>query len=211
MSVVLSLVQCVASRVSSVSRQRKTQRLQDLIQDGASVLVVGITDPKYSSTSNQIELALATRAVVTGLFYPALKGLGERVPFPLVRGSGLQLPFRDGAFDYVFSNAVIEHVGDSDAQQLFVDESLRVARQGVVHTTPNRWHPVETHTRTLGLHWLPRRYHKRIFGDRTRYKWHDTDRLISGSEFRRLLGPGSTVQGWPAAMPLTYTGWQRLR
>ena len=64
------------------------------------------------------------------------------------------MPFADGEFDIVFSNAVIEHVGGREQQRRFVEESLRVARRAFV-TTPNRWFPVEVHTRLPLVHWLP--------------------------------------------------------
>ena len=54
----------------------------------------------------------------------------------------------------MFSNAVIEHVGGRAEQRRFVDESLRVAPRAFV-TTPNRWFPVEVHTRLPLVHWLP--------------------------------------------------------
>ncbi len=60
----------------------------------------------------------------------------------------------DGEFDIVFSNAVIEHVGDRERQRLFVAEALRVGRR-VFITTPNRGFPVELHTRLPFVHWLP--------------------------------------------------------
>src|ERR1019366_4814761 len=43
-----------------------------------------------------------------------------------VAGDGRTLPFRDEAFDVVFSNSVIEHVGDAPAQRRFAREVARV-------------------------------------------------------------------------------------
>ena len=71
-----------------------------------------------------------------------------------VQGDACALPFADGAFDVVHSNAVIEHVGGRDRQEAFVREALRVGRR-VFLTTPNRWFPIEVHTRLPLVHWLP--------------------------------------------------------
>jgi ubiquinone/menaquinone biosynthesis C-methylase UbiE len=70
---------------------------------------------------------------------------------------GLQLPFRDGAFDVVHSSAVLEHVGSIQNQIAFVQECCRVACKWVFLTTPNRWFPVEFHTLLPLVHWLPKR------------------------------------------------------
>ncbi len=67
---------------------------------------------------------------------------------------GLPLPFPDDAFDVGFCSAVIEHAGSRPAQARFLAELVRVTRRCFV-TTPNRWYPVELHTRLPLLHWLP--------------------------------------------------------
>jgi hypothetical protein len=67
---------------------------------------------------------------------------------------GKIFPFEDNEFDWAFSNAVIEHVGDHSRQVLFLNEMLRVARN-VFFTTPNKTFPVESHTNVFFLHWLP--------------------------------------------------------
>ena len=71
-----------------------------------------------------------------------------------VAGDGRSLPFRDGSFDVVFSNSVIEHVGDAASQRRFAREVARVGRAYWVET-PNRWFPVEQHLLTPLVHWLP--------------------------------------------------------
>ena len=60
------------------------------------------------------------------------------------------------------SNAVIEHVGGRDRQRALVREALRVGRSVFV-TTPNRWFPVELHTRLPLVHWLPDALSHRVY------------------------------------------------
>jgi hypothetical protein len=69
------------------------------------------------------------------------------------------LPFADGEFDVVFSNAVVEHVGSRQRQREFVSEIARVGRAAFI-TTPNRWYPVELHTVLPLIHWLPARIYR---------------------------------------------------
>jgi ubiquinone/menaquinone biosynthesis C-methylase UbiE len=84
-----------------------------------------------------------------------------------VAGDGRALPFRDGAFDVVFSNSVIEHVGDQASQRQFAREVARVGRAYWVET-PNRWFPIEQHLLTPFLHWLPRRWQRALV---PRFNW----------------------------------------
>ena len=72
----------------------------------------------------------------------------------LVAADGCLLPFRNAAFDIVFSNSVIEHVGAS-LQQQFASEIARVGRCYWVQT-PNRRFPVELHLMLPFIHYLPR-------------------------------------------------------
>ena len=104
-----------------------------------------------------------------------------------VRGDALDLPFEDGAFDVVFSNAVIEHVGGREAQRRFVEETLRVARRAFV-TTPNRWFPVEVHTRLPLVHWLPDQLAHPVY-DLARKPWAKENHLLGVGDLQRLF-PG---------------------
>ena len=70
--------------------------------------------------------------------------------------AGQKLPFSDDMFDIGFSNATIEHVGSRDKQIMFLKELSRVC-QHVFVATPNRWFPIELHTRLPLVHWFPPR------------------------------------------------------
>jgi SAM-dependent methyltransferase len=65
-------------------------------------------------------------------------------------------PFENQTFDIGWSNAVIEHVGDEQQQILFLSEIRRTCKKLFI-TTPNRYFPIEIHTRLPFLHWLPKR------------------------------------------------------
>lgn len=78
-----------------------------------------------------------------------------------VAGDGRLLPFRDKAFDIVFSNSVIEHVGGIEDQQQFASEISRVGRRYWVQT-PNRRFPMELHLMLPLIHYLPKPAQRRI-------------------------------------------------
>ena len=115
-------------------------------------------------------------------------GFRSRYPStPYVQGDALALPFEDGEFDIVFSNAVIEHVGGREQQRLFVSETVRVGRQVFV-TTPNRRFPVEVHTALPFVHWLPERLAHASY-DAFGRGWAKDIRLLSRRELASLF-PG---------------------
>jgi len=120
-----------------------------------------------------------------------------------VAGDGCSLPFPNGAFDIVFSNSVIEHVGSAQRQRLFAGEIARVGRAYWVQT-PNRWFPVEPHLLTPLLHWLPPRVQAWIARRVTVWQWV-TRPAPDRREFYiehfladiRLLGPAEMKRLFP--------------
>ena len=78
-----------------------------------------------------------------------------------VRASGTDLPYADHAFDIVFSNSVIEHLGTFESQWQFAAQLRRVGR-GLWVQTPARWFPLEPHLLTPFIHYLPKRLQARL-------------------------------------------------
>lgn len=72
-----------------------------------------------------------------------------------IKADALHLPFRDGMFDIVYSNSVIEHVGTFENQRRFAAECQRVGTSYYIQT-PNRWFFMEPHYITPFIHWVPR-------------------------------------------------------
>ena len=65
--------------------------------------------------------------------------------FSFLVGDGCSIPqFNPGDFDLVFSNSVIEHVGNYAKQQSFASEVLRLSTDYWIQT-PHKWFPVEVH------------------------------------------------------------------
>lgn len=82
--------------------------------------------------------------VVVNLHPPVARA--NMVQITSIIADGCALPFRSQSFDWVFSNAVIEHVGDFTRQRRFADEIRRVAAKGYFVATPNKCFPIEPHT-----------------------------------------------------------------
>ena len=182
--------------ISLRSRRRKLALLLETMQPDASTTVLDVGVDEVSSGEAGGEAGCTTHNFLEERYpWPdRLTALGlhdgtrfrERYPhIAYVRGDACALPFPDGAFDVVHSNAVIEHVGGRERQELFVLEALRVGRR-VFLTTPNRWFPIELHTRLPLVHWLPDGLSARAY-DLTGKPWGKENRLLGPSELRALF------------------------
>ena len=64
--------------------------------------------------------------------------------------------------DLVISNATIEHVGGSSKQKKMIENIIKLTKKVFVITTPNRFFPIELHTKLPFLHWLPKSIYRKI-------------------------------------------------
>jgi len=69
-------------------------------------------------------------------------------------GDARRLEFPDQHYDIVFSNSVIEHVGNLEDQQAFAREASRVGKKLWIQT-PAMECPIEPHYLGLFIHWFP--------------------------------------------------------
>lgn len=72
----------------------------------------------------------------------------------VVGNATAMVEFNENQFDVVFSNSVIEHVGDYAQQERMANEIMRVGKRYFLQT-PNYYFPIEPHFLFPGFQWLP--------------------------------------------------------
>ncbi len=182
-------------KVMALSRARKLDHFYSLC-DGGKILDAGVSGRARVPGENVfLESFRFPGPCYTALGVEDLSELAKVHPGKrFVTYDGRLFPFGDNEFEWAFSNAVIEHVGDAADQVLFLNEMLRVAKN-VFFTTPNKYFPVESHTNALFLHWLP--------GD-TFYKWCANNRPYWTKENLQLLSHGSLLKVIKASNATSY-------
>lgn len=123
----------------------------------------------------------------------------EGVRLEVMAADGRRLPFESGSFDWVFSNAVIEHVGGWEDQRRFAGEIRRVASRGYFVTTPNRYFPLEPHTLLPFYQFLPVRLQRRVAPYSPGYlRQYEEINLLSSAQMRNLFPEAHIISlGFP--------------
>lgn len=151
-----TLIETLAYRLSNNSRARKFNQFLSLVapKKDDTIIDVGINATEYSIGDNYLEKFYPYPEMITAVGQDNISIFAKRYPkIRSVSGDGLSLPFHDNEFTIGYSNAVLEHVGSSEQQILFLRELYRVSTRGYL-TTPNKTFPIEIHTRIPLLHLL---------------------------------------------------------
>jgi len=118
--------------------------------------------------------------------------------FISIAGNGTKLEFKDNEFDIVFSNSVIEHVGDFENQLKMANEVKRVGKKIFIQT-PNKYFPIEPHFLTPFIQLMPLHvsafllrhfhlgYHKEDMTKERSLQIIKNVRLISFSEIKKMF------------------------
>ena len=187
----------LVSSVSAYARKKMFNRVMDLAKVGpqCTVLDVGVTnDSRKDSIFFEQLYPYPNRITAAGLEDASF--LEERYPgLTFVKVDGKNLPFADKAFDLVVSFAVLEHVGHRNNQRAFLNELCRVGK-AVCITTPNRWYPIEFHTLTPFLHWLPPQQFRAILKACGQHFFADEANLnlLTAPEIEAMLPTGWQVR-----------------
>lgn len=180
----------IAFEISGRNRKRKYENFLNAfpVQPDTTILDVGYTDLEYTGYDNYLEKHYPHPENITALGVVEPKEFAARYPkVRTVQYDGTVFPFADKQFDICWSNAVIEHVGNFEKQVFFLKEVKRVAKSAYL-TTPNRYFPIEVHTRLPFLHWLPREIFNRILVAVGKdYAAGDYMFLLSLGDVKRLL------------------------
>jgi SAM-dependent methyltransferase len=151
------------------------------IDQYCTLLDVGTTS-SLDPHQNLIIKKFPNKKKITCFSNQDLKLLKRKYPKIKIKfGDAKQLPFKKNSFDIVTCTATIEHVGNDKNQIKVIKECLRVAKKNIFLTTPNRWFPIEFHTRLPLVHFFPRRIFQLILN-------FIGDDFLSKDENLNLLG-----------------------
>ncbi|MGA7161825.1 MAG: SAM-dependent methyltransferase [Bacteroidota bacterium] len=145
--------------ISGRNRERKMQIFLRYLNPSEfdTILDVGYSNKEHSPNDNYLEKNYKYKNKITALGIDDTNEFNFRYPeVKTIKYAGGRFPFKDKMFNICWSNAVIEHVGNSDEQIMLVKEMVRTCKR-VCFTTPNRLFPIEVHTRIPLLHLLPKK------------------------------------------------------
>ncbi|MBC8413798.1 MAG: methyltransferase domain-containing protein [Nitrospira sp.] len=210
----MSFMNEMKKKVAVRSRESKLSHFYSLCKEGMTVLDVGVSNEtkrvEPETTNYFLKSFRYDAKFYTGLSIEDIDGMDKLFPGKrIVQYPGGVMPFQDKEFDWVFSNAVIEHVGDYASQLQFLNELLRVAHN-VFFTTPSKYFPVESHSNLFFLHWNSALFYRYCASKNVWWTSIERLNLLSGYRLRQLVEQSNSdsyeiTSNRVLLMPMTYT------
>jgi ubiquinone/menaquinone biosynthesis C-methylase UbiE len=187
-----SIIFKAADPIHTRLRAQRSRMAIEIMQPASSMSLLDVGGSAgFSGEYNDLR-SLFRRVVVVNLDPQNARALQPNVEFEVA--DGCALPYPDESFDWVFSNAVIEHVGDRRKQEAFAREIQRVARLGYFVATPNRHFFLDPHTYFPFYHVLPEGMQRvAIHFSFGHMKQWEPLRVLSAAELRQMF-PSAEVK-----------------
>lgn len=202
---VRSLVLNAARPIHSKLRASRCRMAVGIMQPSTSMSLLDMGGaPGFGGEFDNLR-SLFGRVVIANTDPHCEGRLAPNVTFDVANGCAL--PYPDRSFDWVFSNAVLEHVGDRTQQEQFTREMERVARIGYFLSTPNRHFLLDPHTYLPLYHVLPDRIQKFAvrFSIGHMRNWQPLG-LVSARDLRDMLPLARVFSVGPFGMNLVAYG-----
>lgn len=149
--------------------------------------------------------------------------VGEQIrDIKTVVGDARQMPeFADGEFDVIFSNSVIEHVGDYRDQDMMAKEIARIGKRYFIQT-PNLYFPIEPHFVFPLFQFFPRElkfwmithfnlgWYERVTDEKAAWELVNEVRLLTKTEFMSVFPNANIYQEKVFGLTksfIAYGGW----
>jgi len=91
--------------------------------------------------------------------------------------------------DLLICSATIEHLGNLSDIKKGLDNIVNLSNKYFIITTPNRYHPIEFHTKIPFIHFLPKKLYRKLlmfFGDKFFSKEENLN-LLSKKDLKNLM------------------------
>jgi len=175
------------SRLQDISREKKLRLFLQGLKPEPDETILELGSARTSFFLRAVD---SSQVIATDISATKLQSMRHPV-MGCVLADATALPFKDNGVDIVFSNAVIEHVGEREQQQRFADEAQRAARRGYFITTPNKLFPFEFHFRLPLFQFVPKTIQRWLcnhvsLGWVKKGHWQDINLLTPG-QFQSLF------------------------
>lgn len=198
----LKAFQAVLGPFSARQRERRMRLLSETVElrDGLSVLDLGGQPHIWASIPQRLDITIVNLDGIADTDH----GTHHNIRYLVGDACALE-GVDDRSYDLVFSNSVIEHVGDADKRKAFAAEVLKRGLPYWVQT-PSIFFPIEPHC-GMPLWWLYPKALKRKMIERWRVTLPVWTEMVEGTtvvskrELSELFG-GARIEterflGWP--------------